>query len=114
MLFILHLLGYSAQNKKFMGHGEKILIIGRHADMLEKVSTMLNRQGYSATGKQWNEEALTAFKAEKFDAVVIGGGVDNESRDFFHTEFPRLNPLVKIIDAHPQTILADLHSAFEK
>jgi DNA-binding NtrC family response regulator len=104
--------GCTAQNKKYMAHGEKVLVIGRHADMLAKVTTMLKEHGYNAIGRQWNEDAIAAFKADTIDAVVIGGGVDGESRNYFHTEFPKLNPSVKVIDAHPQTILADLKKAF--
>lgn len=107
-------MGCHAQNKNLMGHGEKLLVIGRHADMLQKITALLNQQGYSATGKQWNDEAIAAFRSEVFDAVVIGGGVDEESRQLFHTEFPKINPRVKMIDAHPQTVLADLKLAFEK
>lgn len=97
-----------------MANGEKILVVGRHMDILIKVVRLLEQHGYSPIGKQWNEEAIEAFKKEKIDAVVIGGGVDNESRQLFHTEFKRLNPLVKIIDGHPRTILVDLQNAFGK
>jgi DNA-binding NtrC family response regulator len=94
-----------------MGHGEKVLVIGRHAEMLTKITAMLMQHGYTAIGKQTNEEAIAAFKADKIDAVVIGGGVDYESREMFHTEFPKINSLVKVIDAHPQTVLSDLKAA---
>ena len=60
-IFVLHMMGCHAQNKNLMGHGEKLLVIGRHADMLQKITSMLNGQGYMAIGKQWNEEAITAF-----------------------------------------------------
>lgn len=113
-ILVLHLMGCHAQNKKLMGHGEKVLVIGRHADMLQKITEMLNRQGYNTIGKQWNEEAIAAFQAEVFDAVLIGGGVDNESRQLFHDKFPITNPNIKIIDAHPQTVLSDLNSALQK
>lgn len=95
-----------------MGHGEKVLIIGRHADMLTKITELLKQHGYNAFGKITNDDAVAAFKLEMPNAVIIGGGVDTESRDFFHLEFPRINPKVKIIDAHPQTVLIDLKSAF--
>jgi hypothetical protein len=109
---IFNMLNCHAQNKNLMGHGEKVLVIGRHADMLAKVTEMLKQHGYNAIGEQWNEGAIAAFKANSINAVVIGGGVDSESRDFFHTEFPKLNPFVKVIDAHPQTILSDLKKVF--
>ncbi len=108
----LAMVGCTKQNKHLMGHGEKVLVIGRHESMLTKVTDMLKQQGYEAVGKQFNEEAIAAFKAGSFDAVIIGGGVDTESRDLFHTEFSKNNPNVKIIDGHPQTVLRDLQQAF--
>jgi len=95
-----------------MGHGEKVLIIGRHADMLQRITDILIHHGYNAIGKMTNEEAIAAFKSDTIDAVIIGGGVDKESRDLFHLEFPKMHPAVKVIDAHPQTVLSDLKAAF--
>ncbi len=95
-----------------MGHGEKVLVIGRHESMLAKVTAMLKQHNYRAVGKQSNEEAIAAFTTDTFDAVIIGGGVDTESRNHFHTEFQKINPKVKIIDGHPQTVLSDLQHAF--
>jgi hypothetical protein len=109
---ILDMFSCNAQNKILMGHGEKVLVIGRHADMLTKITDMLKQHNYNAIGKQWNEEAIADFKEEIFDGVIIGGGVDSESRTLFYTEFPKINPNVKIIDAHPQTVLSDLKTAF--
>ena len=112
VISLLNILGCHIKNRNLMGHGEKVLVIGRHADMLTKVTEMLKKHNYDAIGKQWNQEAIDAFKADVFQAVVVGGGVDKESREYFHNEFPKINPQVKIIDAHPQTILNDLKEAF--
>ncbi len=95
-----------------MGHGENILIIGRHADMLAKITEILKQHGYKAIGKITNQEALLSFQSNTFDAVIIGGGVDKESRELFHKEFPKTNPTIAIIDAHPHTVLNDLNTAF--
>lgn len=89
-----------------------ILVIGRHEHMLHKVMDMLREKGYRAAGALSNQEALSIFSADTFDAVIIGGGVDGESRDYFHAEFPKIHPDVKIIDTHPQNILSDLQKAF--
>ena len=97
-----------------MGHQEKVLVIGRHESMLAKVTALLKEHNYQATGRQSNEEAIAAFESDIFDAVIIGGGVDAESRHVFYTTFPTINPKVKIIDGHPQTILSDLQEAFRK
>ncbi len=94
-----------------MRHRETVLIIGRHADLLAKITGMLKQNGYNAIGRISNEEAILTFKTITIDAVVIGGGVDQASRDLFQSEFPKINPKVKIINAHPQTVLAELKSA---
>jgi len=106
---ILHLLGCSAQSAQLMGHEEKVLVIGRHADMLARVSEMLKSHHYDPVGATTNEEALQKFATEKPLAVLIGGGVDSESRALFHRTF---SPSAKVINAHPQTILGDLKAAF--
>lgn len=106
---LLHFFGCKAQNQQLMGHGEKLLVIGRHADMLARVCDMLKNHNYNAVGVQTNEEALANFEAEKPQAVIIGGGVDSESRALFHRTF---STSAKVIDAHPQTVLADLKATF--
>lgn len=80
--------------------------------MLAKIIDLLKRHGYNPIGKMTNEEAMIALKSDTMDAVIIGGGVDNASREFFHQEFPKIHPKIKMIDAHPQTVLADLKAAF--
>ena len=95
-----------------MGQGKKILIIGRNINILSKITDMLNQNGYQTIGKLTNEEAISVFQSETIDVVIIGGGVDSESRLFFHSEFSKINPFIKIIDSHPQTVLSDLRNAF--
>lgn len=95
-----------------MENKKKVLIIGRHAEMLVKITELLKQHGYDAIGKMTNEEAFSIFQSETFDAVIIGGGVDAESRRLFHLEFLKTNPTVSVIDAHPETVLSDLKSVF--
>jgi DNA-binding NarL/FixJ family response regulator len=90
----------------------RVLVIGRHADMLERITNMLDQKGYRSIGKLSNEEAFAVLENEKIDAVIIGGGVDSESRDLFHQEFPKFQAKIKIFDAHPSTVLSDLENAF--
>lgn len=92
----------------------KILVIGRHTEMLEKITQMLQRHGYQPFGCLTNDEALRAFRSENFRAVVIGGGVDQASRVLFHTTFKKEKPSVHIIDTRPQTILQDLEQVFRQ
>lgn len=89
------------------------MVIGRHADMLQKVINLLHVNNYDAKGATTNHEAIQLFSNFNFDAVIIGGGVDEESRVVFHTEFLKRKPSIKVIDAHPHTILNDLCKAFD-
>ncbi len=94
-----------------MEQKHKVLIIGRHENMLASVTAMLTQHNYQAVGRQSNEEAFAAFRSDVFDAVIIGGGVDATSRTLFHTEFPKINSEAIIIDGHPQSVLQDLRHA---
>jgi hypothetical protein len=80
--------------------------------MLQSVLQLLHLNNFKVKGATVNDEALKLFSLHIFNAVVIGGGVDDESRLYFQTTFSSLNPAIKIIDAHPKTILKDLEKAF--
>jgi DNA-binding response OmpR family regulator len=96
-----------------MANQQKVHVIGRHAEMLAKVTAMLRASGYYAIGAQGNDDAITIFSADQFDAVVVGDGVDGASGLYFHTVFPQINPQVKIIDGHPGTVLNELRIALK-
>jgi len=93
---------------------QTVLIIGRHPGMLEKVKNLLRQNGYNPFGAVTDEEAINLFKHSEIAAVVIGGGVEFASREYFRNEFSKLNPGIKIIDGHPQTVLHDLKKVFNK
>jgi DNA-binding NarL/FixJ family response regulator len=75
-----------------------ILVIGRHPQIMETVLRLINAQpAYTAIGAITDSEALGKFKTEKFDLVLIGGGVEEESEQRFKSEFTTINPAIKII-----------------
>ncbi len=92
---------------------KNILILGRHAEMLDIVLKQVKQQGYNATGTLTNEKALKAVKSNQFDAVILGGGVDLLSRQTLKQEFLSFQPGIRIIEAHPQNILTTLSEAFQ-
>lgn len=97
-----------------MGQKRKILIIGRHPEIMARVVNLLKANGYDAAGANQNEEAIDLFGAGNFDAVVIGGGVDAESKSLFHKVFTAIHPTIKILDAHPHSILSDLKAHLDQ
>jgi hypothetical protein len=54
-------------------------------------------------------KGIAKTREGKSAAVLIGGGVDGESRALFRRTF---GTTAKVIDAHPQTVLGDLKEAF--
>jgi hypothetical protein len=97
-----------------MSSPKQLLVIGRHPDMMARITGLLAQHGYQAKGAITNDEAFERFNRHDFDGVVIGGGVDADSRSLFETEFLKLRPSTKIIHAHPQTLLAQLEQAFAR
>jgi hypothetical protein len=75
-----------------------ILVIGRHAQIMETVLRLIHSQPeWAATGALTDQKAIEAFRNEKFDLVMIGGGVEEESEKKLKMEFEKVNPQVKMI-----------------
>lgn len=75
-----------------------ILVIGRHAQIMETVVRLIQTQkGWFAHGAQSDHEAMDKFKSQHFNLVMIGGGVDENSEVKLKVEFEKINPQCKII-----------------
>jgi hypothetical protein len=76
----------------------RILVIGRHAQIIETVLRLIHtHQDWKAVGALSDSEAIEKFRADSFDLVLIGGGVDEESERKLKTEYEKVNPRVKMI-----------------
>ncbi|MEU7142194.1 hypothetical protein ABZ942_22295 [Nocardia sp. NPDC046473] len=58
-----------------------ILVIGRGPSVVESGIAQLRAQGFSAHGAIADDDALAALDAEPVDYLLIGGGVESDSRD---------------------------------
>lgn len=75
-----------------------ILVIGRHSQILETVLRLINaQQAWKAIGALTDHEAREKFRRDKFDLVLIGGGVEEESERSLRNEFEKIDPQIKII-----------------
>ncbi len=76
----------------------KILVLGRHAQIMETVLRLINGQPkWKAEGALTDAEAKTKFENGNFDLVLIGGGVEEKSERELSIVFKEKNPEVKII-----------------
>lgn len=90
---------------------QKILVVGRHASIMEKVLQMLENNDYSAFGVSTDEAAVEILETQKLDVLVIGGGVSLESTNYLTQIAQKFQPNIKVVLAHPQTILSDIEKA---
>ena len=93
---------------------KNILVIGRDPKTLQGVVEMLKENGYDAHGENIDERALEASNKLDFDIVLLGGGVNAESRKILIPTFTERNPQVKIASGHPWQALEALRIAFEE
>jgi|MDTD01.2.fsa_nt_gb hypothetical protein len=93
-----------------------VLVIGRHPAHMETVLHFLRQHGYTARGETQNSGALAIFAIEKFDVVVIGGGVGEAARKEFKEKFTRLNSKIKFVEHYgsPDSLPSEIESALKQ
>jgi hypothetical protein len=76
----------------------QILVTGRNEQIVQTVVRLIN------SNEQWNaayaltdHEAITAFENQKFDLVLLGGGIDPASDRYLREAFTARNPGIIII-----------------
>ena len=58
----------------------RVLVVGRHAAVMRPVLGSLKEEGYRPLGALTDDAALGYLKDRPFEAVLIGGGVEDDSR----------------------------------
>jgi hypothetical protein len=75
----------------------KILVIGRHPQIMETVLRLINSQPtWRAEGAITDQEAIEKFNPT-FNLVLIGGGVEESSEKKLKAAFEKMNPHLKMI-----------------
>jgi len=90
-----------------------ILVIGRHASVLERALGMLAKAGFSAEGTLEDADAVERFTQRRHALVVIGGGVEESSRQNLEKSLTRLRHDVRFVEhvAGPQALLNEVSAA---
>lgn len=75
-----------------------ILAIGRHQEILETVLRIINKsENWIAKGALTDEEAMALFDQEKFDIVLLCGGIQEECEQALRAAFTQKDPEIIII-----------------
>ncbi len=76
----------------------QVLVIGRHAEIMETVLKLINNTpDWEAVGTLEDEQAIEIFQQRRFDLVLIGGGVEQESEAKLRAIFRFQSPLIRIV-----------------
>ncbi|MEO6684825.1 MAG: response regulator receiver protein [Dyadobacter sp.] len=76
----------------------KILAIGRHEEILETVLRIINKsENWTAQGALTDAKAIALFEEQKFDIVLLCGGIEEECEAVLRTTFTQKDPDIIII-----------------
>lgn len=91
----------------------RILVVGRHPDLMAKVLGLLESAGYVAVGALADDEAIQSMNSSMSDALLLGGGVESASRRLLADAFQAARPGRPIIEhfGGPQGLLEHVRQA---
>ncbi len=69
-----------------------ILVVGRHAEIMRRVTGLLEPAGYGVVGVLTDDEAVDAMRSRSPDALLIGGGVEPAARQALKVAFGAHRP----------------------
>jgi hypothetical protein len=91
-----------------------VCVLGRHADVMQRVLNMLSNNGYLPFGTLIDEEAYLYCVQNKISVLVIGGGVSEADEINLKLKFEGISFQIQMLRAHPSTILKELEELFEQ
>lgn len=75
-----------------------ILYIGRHLEILSTVVRLINANAdWLGTGAMNDEEAKCLFRQKKFEIVLLGSGITEESETHLRLFFRKQNPNTAVV-----------------
>ena len=111
-----HERGRALAGASFRGRGRvsTVLVFGRTPEMMQRVIEALDEAGFPAFGVSDDGDALDAVAAERFDVLVIGGGVEPKPRKAVLERVGELKPWVKVVEhrkADPSAVVGEVRAA---
>ncbi|MCB9234685.1 MAG: hypothetical protein H6581_23740 [Bacteroidia bacterium] len=78
----------------------RILVADRHPEILEKVISMLEKNGYAPTGRLKDEQIIMELMMGEYEIFLIGGSVQMTSREVFKRILASSKPGMQIIEQY--------------
>lgn len=90
-----------------------VLVVGRRDYVLETLGGLLTRAGYVVLTAMEDEQVIKLLKSKTPDVLLIGGGVEPNSRLGFRRFVVSQLPLVKIVEhfGGPATLVSEVNQA---
>ncbi|HEX2153941.1 MAG TPA: Orn/Lys/Arg decarboxylase N-terminal domain-containing protein [Acidimicrobiia bacterium] len=76
----------------------RILIVGHEPSVLARTIRDTRQLGYDVVGVTANADLRHLWRNERFDAVVLRAGIDDDIRDEFLTEIRERDPELPVFD----------------
>lgn len=96
----------------------QILIIGRNEQILATVERLINNNpNWQATACLTDELAISTCKKQRFDLVLLGGGIDEASEIYLRETIGKMRPGIKIIQHYgggSGLLATEINMALEK
>jgi DNA-binding NarL/FixJ family response regulator len=76
----------------------QILVIGRHPEIMKTITRLINNTPeWSCIGVLTNDEAITAFRKQIFDVILIGAGITTVETQHLYQLFNSEKPDIPVI-----------------
>ena len=90
----------------------RILIVGRERELLDRVTRVLESAGYIVTSTLDDGVAIDLAGSSDYDALLIGGEVSQVDRRYVTSEARSKSPSMAVLTVHSaQSVLTQLRQA---
>ena len=95
-----------------MNDNNRILIVGRYQDTMEKVTRVLEGVGFIVTGTMNDGVAIDLAGSSEYDGLLFGEEVPQSERGYVITEVRKIRPYIKFAVVHgPESVLTQVRQA---
>ena len=89
----------------------KVLIAGRHQDLMDATLAQVRDEGFEAVGHIEDERVIEELKTGTYNVLAICGGVEPDSKVLFRQVVSEHSPNTHVLEVYgPETLLPGLRN----